>query len=185
MVRDKPTSIRLRPELIEEIDDMCNEEGCSRNDKINTLIESALNPEENEKEPIIKEVIKEIPVEKIVEKVVEKPVIQTKYVDRPVEKIVEKTKAIAPEHLPAYTCVNGCNHPNKNYKKRVKGKCRNCDQFSKNDNGKCTWCGSDDIEPISKEDLSDIGVPLPNPYSNYSESYSCPSGQCGTMIHSL
>ena len=185
MVSDKPTSIRLPFDLLEEIDTMCAEEGCSRNDKINSLIESALNPEDSQPEPIIKEVTREVPVEKIVEKVVEKPVMQTKYIDRPVEKIVEKTKVIAPQHLPSYACVNGCNHPNKNYKKRVKGKCRNCDQFSKNDFGKCVWCGSDDIEPIGKEDLSDLGIPLPDPYNNYSESYACPSGHCEMIKHSI
>jgi hypothetical protein len=185
MARDKPTSIRLPSDVLEEIDMICGEEGCSRNDKITSLIQSALTPEDTKPEPIIKEVMREVPVEKIVEKVVEKPVIQTKYVDRPVEKIVEKTKVIAPQHLPSYTCVNGCNHPNKNYKKRVKGKCRNCDQFSKNDFGKCTWCGSDDIEPITKEDLSDLRIPLPDPYNNYSESYSCPSSHCTGIIHNI
>ena len=185
---DKPTSIRLPTNLLEAIDVMCENDGCSRNDKITSLLEDAVENELNPKpepESIIKEVIKEVPTEKIVEKVVEKPVMQTKYIDRPVEKIVEKTKVIAPQHLPSYACVNGCNHPNKNYKKRVKGKCRNCDQFSKNDFGKCVWCGSDDIEPISKEDLSDLAIPLPDPYNNYSESYACSSGHCEMIKHSI
>ena len=184
MVKDKPTSIRLPLELLEEIDTMCDEEGCSRNDKITSLLEDAVENEldpKPEPESIIKEVIKEVPREKIVEK----PVIQTKYIDRPIEKIVEKPKVIAPEHMPAYSCANGCTHPNKNYRKRVRGKCRNCDQFSKIDSGKCAWCGSNDIESIDKEELVDLGIPLPDPYCNYSESYSCPSSRCEMIKHSI
>ena len=86
---EKPTSIRLPPDLLEAIDSMCENDGCSRNDKITNLLENAIENEldpKPEPEPIIKEVIKEVkvPVEKIVEKRIEVPVIQ--YVNRYIEK---------------------------------------------------------------------------------------------------
>jgi len=57
---EKPTSIRLPPDLLEAIDVMCENDGCSRNDKITNLLENAVENEldpKPEPEPIIKEVI--------------------------------------------------------------------------------------------------------------------------------
>ena len=184
--REKPTSIRLSSDLLEEIDQICEEEGCSRNDKITNLIENGLNNDgEATPEPIIKEVIKEIKVP--VEKIVNVPVEKIIKVPQPyqVEKRVEVPKVIPPEHLPAYTCSQGCNHTNKNYKKRVRSKCSNCDQFNKLASGSCAWCGSTDLDPIDKEELQQLGIPLPNYDNNPSEPYNCPNSnyQCSAKAH--
>lgn len=64
-----------------------------------TITNTTRTAEEPKQEPIIKEVINEVPAEKIIE--------------------VEKKEVLAPEHFPAYTCSQGCNHTNPNYRKRV------------------------------------------------------------------
>ena len=67
-------------------------------------------------------------------------------------------------YIPAYNCVNGdCGqiHKNPNYRFRPKGKCRECDQFSKNSSGKCVWCKQDEIEEIDQDELTDRGIDLP------------------------
>lgn len=66
--------------------------------------------------------------------------------------------------IPGYRCAGtDCNevHPNPNYTKRPKGKCRNCDQFSSKKEGKCPWCKQDEIEEIDQDELKDRGIKLP------------------------
>ena len=67
-------------------------------------------------------------------------------------------------YIPAYNCVNGdCGqiHKNPNYRFMPKGKCRECDQFSKNSSGKCVWCKQDEVEEIDQDELTDRGIDLP------------------------
>ena len=67
--------------------------------------------------------------------------------------------------IPKFQCKDGTcgqNHTNPRYTTRPKGKCRNCDQFSANKEGKCPWCNQDEIEEIDKDELTDLGIELPN-----------------------
>jgi len=78
------------------------------------------------------------------------------------EKLQKEPKM--PSFIPSYQCKDGTcgqNHSNPRYTTRPKGKCRNCDQFSPNIEGKCTWCKEDDIKEIDKEELTDLGIELP------------------------
>jgi len=81
-----------------------------------------------------------------------------------IEKIVEKT--VIEDFKPNYECPNGnCDlgvHKNTNYKKKPKGKCTNCDQFTKHSKGTCPWCKKNDtIEEIDKEELEELGIEEP------------------------
>ena len=82
-------------------------------------------------------------------------------------KVIEKEviKTVIEDFKPGYECPDGdCEigiHKNKNYSKRVKGKCTNCDQFTKQEKGKCPWCKKEEIEPIEKEELEDLGIEMP------------------------
>lgn len=70
-----------------------------------------------------------------------------------------------PSYIPTYQCKDGTcgqNHTNPRYTTRPKGKCRNCDQFSALKEGKCSWCKQDEIEEIDKDELTDLGIELPN-----------------------
>jgi len=70
-----------------------------------------------------------------------------------------------PSFIPNYQCKNGTcgqNHTNPRYTNRPKGKCRNCDQFSANKEGRCSWCDQDEIEEIDKDELEDLDIKLPN-----------------------
>ncbi len=90
---------------------------------------------------------------------------QTIVTEKP--KIVEKEviKTVIEDFKPNYECPNGnCDtgvHKNKNYKKLVKGKCTNCDQFTKHDSGTCPWCKGTDIDSIDPEDLQELGIEKP------------------------
>jgi len=67
--------------------------------------------------------------------------------------------------IPNYQCKDGtCGqiHQNPRYTSRPKGKCRNCDQFNANEDGKCSWCKQNEIEPIDKEELEDLEIDLPD-----------------------
>jgi len=83
-------------------------------------------------------------------------------------EVIEKEviKTVIEDFKPGYECPDGnCEigvHKNKNYSKIVKGKCTNCDQFTKHDKGKCPWCKHDEIEPIEQEELEDLGIEMPN-----------------------
>jgi len=90
----------------------------------------------------------------------------TQVLEKP--EVVEKEviKTVIEDFKPGYECPDGdCEvgvHKNKNYSKRVKGKCTNCDQFTKHNKGKCPWCKkSDTIEEIDAEFLDDLGIDLP------------------------
>lgn len=87
-----------------------------------------------------------------------------------VEKVIEKPVEVAPEYMPAFRCKNGnCDigiHRNQNYKKRPKGKCKNCNQFSGHKDGDCPWCKDEDgkrgeIEELDEDELDDLGIPNP------------------------
>jgi len=76
-----------------------------------------------------------------------------------------KIETVIEDFKPGYECPDGnCEvgvHKNKNYSKRVKGKCSHCDQFTKHDKGKCPWCEQDEIEPIEQEELEEMGIKMP------------------------
>jgi len=84
---------------------------------------------------------------------------------KPIEKTITKIKEVIPEYQPGYKCKGkecGEIHKNKNYTRLVKGKCSNCDQFSKDSSGECSWCRKRGvIEEISKEDLEEMDIPMP------------------------
>jgi len=178
----KNLSTKVDSDTYDEFIDSCNNSGNTPSEELRELVKNSLTNgssyDMQEPKEVIKEVIKEVKVpveiEKIVEKRVEVPVIQKQFI----EKIVEVPKITAPEHLPAYTCSEGCNHSNKNYKKRVRSKCSNCDQFNKLETGSCAWCGSKDLEPIDKDELEQLSIPLPNHDGNPSEPYKCPNSNC-------
>jgi len=70
-----------------------------------------------------------------------------------------------PYFIPKYQCKDGTcgqNHGKPRYTKRPKGKCRNCDQFSANKEGRCSWCDQDEIEEIDKDELEDLDIKLPS-----------------------
>ena len=179
----KTVSTKVNSGLYDQLSDSCNESGCSVSEKLRELIENHANgssydmkeslPLATDPKEIIKEVIKEVPKieyrDRPVEKIVEVPK------PYPVEKIVEKRKEVAPDYLPSYNCSEGCTHRNKNYTKRVKSKCDNCDQFNKNETGKCAWCGSTDLSPIDKDELLDLGIPLPNYDTPHLDGLPCPN----------
>ena len=80
---------------------------------------------------------------------------------------IEELKKIPkmPSFIPKYQCKDGTcgqNHANPRYTNRPKGKCRNCDQFSANKEGRCSWCDQNEIEEIDKDELEDLDIKLPN-----------------------
>jgi len=83
-------------------------------------------------------------------------------------EVIEKEviKTVIEDFKPNYECPHGdCDigvHKNKNFKKMPKGKCTNCDQFTKHDKGTCPWCKHDEIEPIELEELDELGIDTPN-----------------------
>ena len=76
-----------------------------------------------------------------------------------------KIETVIEDFKPNYECPDGnCPdlvHPNKNYRRKPKGKCNNCDQFTKNKDGKCPWCKGTDIEELDPEDLEELGISNP------------------------
>ena len=95
---------------------------------------------------------------------VNNPGATTIQVEKPAEpEIQEKIIEVAPSYMPAFSCKGkDCDgHQNQNYKQRPKGKCKNCDQFSKEKEGRCTWCGKSEIEELDDEKLDEIGIPTP------------------------
>ena len=86
--------------------------------------------------------------------------------EKPKEKEPEiKIETVIEDFKPNYECPDGnCDvgiHKNKNYKQKPKGKCNNCDQFTKNKTGKCPWCKGTDIEELDPEDLEELGISNP------------------------
>jgi len=93
-----------------------------------------------------------------------KQVLLEKPAEKPEPEI--KIETVIEDFKPNYECPDGnCEigvHKNKNYSKRVKGKCTNCDQFTKQDKGKCPWCKkTDTIESIEQEELEELGIEMP------------------------
>ena len=94
-------------------------------------------------------------------------IIDNSKIEKKEPEIIEKevTKTVIEDFKPNYECPNGnCDvgvHKNKNFKKRPKGKCTNCEQFSKHDSGTCPWCKKDEIEPIDSEELDELGIAKP------------------------
>ena len=88
-------------------------------------------------------------------------------IEKPKEPEIKiETKTVIEDFKPNYECPNGdCDvgvHKNTNYKKMVKGKCSNCDQFTKHNKGVCPWCKKNDtIEEIDVEELEDLGIIKP------------------------
>ena len=88
-------------------------------------------------------------------------------IEKPKEPEIKiETKTVIEDFKPNYECPNGdCDigvHKNTNYKKMVKGKCSNCDQFTKHNKGVCPWCKKNDtIEEIDQEELQDLGIVKP------------------------
>jgi len=89
----------------------------------------------------------------ILEKPEEKPKPEVK-----IETVIEDFK-------PNYECPDGnCDvgvHKNKNFKKRPKGKCTNCNQFTKQEKGICPWCKSTELEELDPEELDELGIMKP------------------------
>jgi hypothetical protein len=80
-----------------------------------------------------------------------------------------KTKTVVENFVPAYHCPDGnCGaiHKNKNYTVRPKGKCEHCGQFARDDKGKCPWCSQNEIQPISEDDLDELGIPKAESYGH-------------------
>ena len=88
-------------------------------------------------------------------------------IEKPKEPEIKiETKTVIEDFKPNYECPNGdCDigvHKNTNYKKMVKGKCSNCDQFTKHNKGVCPWCKKNDtIEEIDQEELEELGIVKP------------------------
>ena len=88
-------------------------------------------------------------------------------IEKPVEKEPEiKIETVIENFKPGFECPDdNCEvgvHKNKNYSKRVKGKCTNCDQFTKYDKGTCPWCEKEDvIESMDSEELEELGIKNP------------------------
>ena len=86
---------------------------------------------------------------------------------KPEIKEVIKIEKVAPSDSPFYTCSDGnCEmdglHKNKNYTKRPKEKCKNCESL--NGSKKCKNCGNKDeneFETLEAEELDDLGIPEP------------------------
>lgn len=92
---------------------------------------------------------------------------QTQVLEKPEEKPKPETKieTVIEDFKPNYECPNGnCDigvHKNKNFKKRPKGKCTNCNQFTKHDKGTCPWCKSTELETLDPEELDELGIDIP------------------------
>ena len=70
-----------------------------------------------------------------------------------------KIETVIEDFKPNYECPDGnCEvgvHKNKNYKKKPKGKCTNCGQFTKHDKGTCPWCKGTELEELEEIELED------------------------------
>ncbi len=175
-------TVRLDEDSYNDLVEQANNDNVTITEKCRQHIENETSGSFDEQEPIIERV--EVPVEKIVEKIVEVPVEKIvevpveKIVEVPVEKIVENRVEIAPNYLPKYECSEGCTHDNKNYSTRVKSECYNCNQFNRKSSGRCSWCGSNDLNPIDKDELEDKGIPLPDPIRPHTNNLKCTGPQC-------
>ena len=86
--------------------------------------------------------------------------------EKPIEKEPEiKIETVIEDFKPNYECPDGdCDigvHKNKNYSKKAKGKCKNCDQFTKHAKGTCPWCKGTDLEELEEDELEELGITDP------------------------
>ncbi len=92
---------------------------------------------------------------------------QTQILEQKPPEVIEKEviKTVIEDFKPNYECPNGdCDigvHKNTNYKKKPKGKCTNCGQFTKHDKGTCPWCKGTDLEELDNDELADLGITDP------------------------
>jgi len=93
---------------------------------------------------------------------------QTQQIQKPEEKPKPEVKieTVIEDFKPNYECPDGnCDvgvHKNKNFKRRPKGKCTNCNQFTKHEKGICPWCKSTELEELDPEELDELGIMKPN-----------------------
>lgn len=67
-----------------------------------------------------------------------------------------------PDYLPFYRCKNcNSNHENKNFKTRMKARCNVCGTLNPDDQHPCLMCGRIDYEPVTRQELKEIGVKVP------------------------
>ena len=87
---------------------------------------------------------------------------QSQILEKP--EVIEKEviKTVIEDFKPNYECPDGnCEigvHKNKNYKKKAKGKCTNCDQFTKHSKGTCPWCKKNEIDELEEGELEELGI---------------------------
>jgi len=82
--------------------------------------------------------------------------------EKPKPEVITKTQT--PPHIPSFKCKDGnCGlmHKNPNYTKQIKAKCTNCGQFTSNIDSECPFCNEKEYDEMSKEDLTDLGIPEP------------------------
>jgi hypothetical protein len=85
----------------------------------------------------------------------------------PTEEKPPVVKAMVPRHIPRYSCASGnCNQPgglhsNDNYTERPSKKCSQCDQFQPSFARVCPWCGNDDFDDLTDDDLDGLNIPKP------------------------
>jgi len=82
---------------------------------------------------------------------------------------IERLESIPkiPSFIPNFQCKDDTcrqSHQNSRYSRTPKGKCTNCDQFSSTSKGVCSWCESTDFDEVSKDELRDLGIRLPDEY---------------------
>ena len=81
-----------------------------------------------------------------------------------IEREVIKEIKVVPSYQPNYVCKGDkCKiKKNPNYKERVKGKCPECGQWSKFDNGPCQWNPEHgQVEPLDDDELDSLGIDKP------------------------
>jgi len=87
-------------------------------------------------------------------------ILEQKPLEKPEPEI--KIETVIEDFKPNYECPDGdCEigvHKNKNYKRKPKGKCANCDQFTKNKSGTCPWCKGTEIDEVDPEELDNLGI---------------------------
>jgi len=77
-----------------------------------------------------------------------------------------KIETVIEDFKPNYECPDdncdlGGMHKNKNYKKKPKGKCTNCGQFTRHDKGTCPWCKGTELEEVDADELEELGITDP------------------------
>ena len=140
------SGIKLDTNTENKLVDICNDEECTASEAITKLINNRPSEMTN------------VTVESTNARVVQEPTEPEKPPEIKIKKVIENFKH-------NYECPDGnCDvgiHRNEEYSRSVKGKCDNCDQFTKNKDGTCPWCKGTDIEEVDPEYLVDLGIRLP------------------------